>query len=120
MDWRGLEEWLWAVDLFNHGYWWESHEALEALWNAAGRTSPAARFVQALIHLSAACLNRRRGHEAAARRQVTRAVRGLRAARSMGSVVMGVDLDRLARDVTRSFENARGDPIRIELDFEEQ
>src|SRR5919106_558592 len=57
-DWREIEEWLWAIDLFNAGYWWESHEALESLWHAAGRNTPPARFVQSLIHLSAACLNR--------------------------------------------------------------
>src|SRR5688500_4947794 len=97
-DWRGLDEWLWAVDLFNQGYWWESHEALETLWHAAGRTTSPARFVQSLVHLSAACLNRRRGHAGAAKRQAARAVRGFRAARaapvlttvgSSRSVVMG-------------------------------
>src|SRR5688500_4814146 len=125
-DWRGLDEWLWAVDLFNLGYWWESHEALEALWHAAGRTTAPARFVQSLVHLSAACLNRRRVHPEAAKRQAARAVRGLRAARGVaaltagrsGSVVMGIDLDRLIRDVEHSFASDGAQPIRIELDFE--
>ena len=102
-EWRDLPEWLWAVDLFNHGYWWESHEALEGLWLAAGRTTPSARFAQSLVHLSAACLNHRRGHAAAARRQAARAVRGLRAARGLGPVVMGIDLIALARTVVRAF-----------------
>ena len=126
-DWRELEEWLWAVDLFNAEYWWESHEALEALWHAAGRTTAPARFVQALVHLSAACLNRRRGHLAAAQRQAARAVRGLRAAcatrelsgtESPGALVMGIDLERLIFDVERSFASDRADSLRIELDFE--
>ncbi len=26
-----------GVDLFNHGYYWESHEEWESLWHAAGR-----------------------------------------------------------------------------------
>ena len=118
-EWRDLEEWLWAVDLFNHGYWWESHEALEALWHAAGRTTPAARFAQSLVHLSAACLNRRRGHEEAARRQAARAVRGLRAARAMGSVVMGVDVEALAADVMRSFSAPGETPPRLVLELAE-
>ncbi|HET7692913.1 MAG TPA: DUF309 domain-containing protein [Gemmatimonadota bacterium] len=126
-DWRGIDEWLWAVDLFNAEYWWESHEALESLWHAAGRTTAPARFVQSLVHLSAACLNRRRGHPEAARRQAARAVRGLRAARAApvltgpgksGAVVMGIDLDRLIRDVEHSFASDGAQPIRIELDFE--
>jgi hypothetical protein len=126
-EWRRLEEWLWAVDLFNAEYWWESHEALEALWHAASRTTAPARFVQALVHLSAACLNRRRGHLAAAQRQAARAVRGLRAASaarglsatgSPGALVMGIDLKRLIRDVEGSFASDGAESIRIELDFE--
>ncbi|HJR52786.1 MAG TPA: DUF309 domain-containing protein [Gemmatimonadota bacterium] len=118
-DWRQLEEWLWAVDLFNEGYWWESHEALEALWHAAGKTTAPARYVQSLVHLSAACLNRRRGHLAASARQAARAVRGLRAARDEGGILMGIDIERLIRDVERSFESDTGLPIRIDLDLEE-
>ena len=109
-EWRALEEWLWAVDLFNHGYWWECHEALEGLWHAAGRRTPHARFAQSLVHLSAALLNRRRGHAEASRRQAARAMRGLRAARgALGRVVMGVDVERLAADVSATFSGA-GEP----------
>lgn len=115
-DWRELEEWLWAVDLFNAGYWWESHEALEALWHAAGRTTAPARFVQALVHLSAACLNRRRGHPEAAKRQAARAVHGLRGAAAECAILMGIDLERLVEDVERSFSADDARPIRIELD----
>lgn len=114
-EWHDLPEWLWALDLFNHGYWWESHEALEGLWHAAGRTTPSARFVQSLIHLSAACLNHRRGHAAAARRQAARAVRGLRAARAMGSVVMGIQLVPLAKDVVRAFAGRESSPIGLRI-----
>jgi hypothetical protein len=117
-EWRRLEEWLWAVDLFNHGYWWESHEALEALWHAAGRTTPPARFAQSLVHLSAACLNRRRGHDEAARRQAARAVRGLRAARAIGPVVMGLDVETLAAEVVRSFTSNGDAPLLLRLDIE--
>lgn len=124
--WREIDQWLWAVDLFNAGYWWESHEALEALWHAAGRTTAPARFVQALVHLSAACLNRRRGHAEAARRQAARAVQGLHAAdmqgmtskESRGAFVMGIDLERLIGDIERSFASDDAAPIRIELHLE--
>jgi hypothetical protein len=117
-EWWQMEEWLWAVDLFNHGYWWECHEALEGLWHAAGRSTPAARFVQSLVHLSAALLNRHRGHAEAGRRQAARAVRGLRAARAMGPVVMGLDVEALAVDVGRAFSAPGGAPPRLELDSE--
>jgi len=36
-EWPRDEGYLFAVDLYNHGYWWECHEILEALWRAAGQ-----------------------------------------------------------------------------------
>lgn len=119
-EWRGLESWLWAVDLFNHEYWWECHEVLEGLWLAAGRTSPHARFVQSIVHLSAACLNARRGHASASRRQAARAVRGLRSARSRGRVVMGIEVERLAADVVRAFAREGASPADLRITLVER
>jgi len=33
-------QWLYAVDLFNGGWYWEAHEAWEGFWHALGRTTP--------------------------------------------------------------------------------
>ena len=30
-DWRACGDYLYGVDLFNHGYYWEAHEAWEGL-----------------------------------------------------------------------------------------
>ena len=30
-DWHDFEAYLDGIDLFNHRYWWEAHEALEAV-----------------------------------------------------------------------------------------
>jgi hypothetical protein len=54
-------QWLYALDLFNEGFYWESHESWESFWHALGRTSPEAQFVQGLIHLAAACVKIREG-----------------------------------------------------------
>lgn len=43
-----------SIDLFNHGYFWESHVYFEALWNAHGRKGSEADFLKALIKLGAA------------------------------------------------------------------
>jgi hypothetical protein len=43
-----------ALDLHNHGYFWEAHVYFEALWNAHQRTGHVADFLKALIKLSAA------------------------------------------------------------------
>jgi hypothetical protein len=53
--------WLYALDLFNGGWYWEAHESWEGFWNTLGRTTPEARFVQGLIHLAAAAVKIREG-----------------------------------------------------------
>lgn len=71
--WRTCEQYLYAIDLFNHGYWWEAHEALEPFWRAAGRDSEAGRFLQGVIQLAAALLKDSMGLERPARRLATAA-----------------------------------------------
>jgi hypothetical protein len=50
--WRECRQYLRGLDLFNHGYYWEAHEAWEVLWHAAGRSGPVADFIKALIQLA--------------------------------------------------------------------
>ena len=47
---------LQGLDLFNHGYFWEAHEAWEAPWQGLPRDSDDALHLQALIRLAAAAL----------------------------------------------------------------
>ncbi|WP_372717957.1 DUF309 domain-containing protein [Novipirellula sp.] len=50
-----------AIDLLNHGYYWESHEAWETIWKAAGSATTRAAFVKGLIKLAAAGVKARQG-----------------------------------------------------------
>ena len=54
--WRTLDGWCHGVDLCNAHFYWESHEAWEALWHAVPRRSAPHRFLQGLIKVSAALL----------------------------------------------------------------
>ncbi|MEO2237199.1 MAG: DUF309 domain-containing protein, partial [Candidatus Poseidoniia archaeon] len=54
--WRTLDDWCHGVDLCNAHFYWESHEAWEALWHAVPRRSAPHRFLQGLIKVSAALL----------------------------------------------------------------
>ena len=65
--------WLYALDLFNAGFYWEAHEAWESFWNAFGRTTPEALFIQGLIHLAAAAVKIREGKPAGVSRHTKRA-----------------------------------------------
>lgn len=66
-NWRNSEDYLFGIDLYNHGYLWEAHEAWEGLWHPAKRSDPElAAFLQGLIQCSASSLKARmrepRGH----------------------------------------------------------
>ena len=62
MDWRDCEPYLWGIDLFNCGFYWEAHESWEAVWLACGRTGRVAALVQGLIKLAAAGVKLREGN----------------------------------------------------------
>lgn len=90
-------QWLYALDLFNAGFYWEAHEAWEGFWNAFGRTTPEAQFVQGLIHLAAACVKVREGKPMGVSRHTTRArelLGELEAANPGGT--LGLDPDSLS------------------------
>ncbi len=78
-NWRESEAYLYGMDLFNHGYYWEAHEAWEGLWHACGRRGNIAEFLKALIKLAAAGVKAREGNEAGVRRAALRAAELFRA-----------------------------------------
>jgi predicted metal-dependent hydrolase/ribosome biogenesis protein Tsr3 len=59
--WQENRAYLFGVDLFNHGYYWEAHEVWEGLWRAAGRTGQIADCLKGLIKLAAAGVKVRQG-----------------------------------------------------------
>jgi hypothetical protein len=84
---------FWGLDLFNHGYYWEAHEAWEGLWQVADRGSPSRILFKGLILLSAVGVKIREGKHAAAMRHAGRAA---------------VLLRRLMKTPDRAFERALG------------
>jgi predicted metal-dependent hydrolase/ribosome biogenesis protein Tsr3 len=59
--WRESKAYLYGIDLFNRGYYWEAHETWEGLWRAAERKGTVADFLKALIKLAAAGVKIRQG-----------------------------------------------------------
>lgn len=114
--WRSLDCWLYGIDLYNFAYWWEAHEVLERLWHAAGRTSPPARFVQGIIHISAANLNLYRGNLNAGRRQARRGIDRLRG--SAGQIRMGIDVDDFVSQVEDYVTDRASRPALIALELD--
>ncbi len=54
--WRDNEIYLFGIDLYHQGYFWESHEAWEALWHFTDKEDGEGQFLQGLIQNSAAQL----------------------------------------------------------------
>ena len=67
------EEFLWGEDLFNHGYYWEAHEAWEGIWHISDKGSEIRAVLKGLILLSAAGVKIREGKRTAAMRHAGRA-----------------------------------------------
>ncbi len=66
--WRDNRPYLRGIDLFNHGYYWEAHEAWEQTWHACGRRGVNGDLLRGLIHLAGAGFATRRGKPSGRRR----------------------------------------------------
>jgi uncharacterized protein len=75
--WQESRAYLYGVDLFNFGYYWEAHEVWEGLWRACGRTGPTADFFRGLIKLAAAGVKVRQGVPAGVASHAVRAAAAL-------------------------------------------
>ena len=110
--WDSCEPYLYGVDLFNHGYYWEAHEALEAVWVATGRRSETGRFVQGLIQIAAACVKRAVDAPGAARSLASLGVAKLR---EHSGVFLGIDVGCFADEVERGFAEPGAPAPKIRL-----
>ncbi len=100
-----------AVRLFDAGYYWEAHEAWEALWHAAGRRGATADVLRGLIKLAAAGIKVRERREAGVRTHARRAADCFASARRQGgSHQLGLDLDAWIERALAIAENPPSDP----------
>ena len=109
--WASCPLYLRGVDLFNHAYWWESHEAFEALWRGTSE-GPTRELLQALIQLAAAEIKRFSEMPAAARTLSDRALSRLA---GVPDHHLGLDVRALARDVDARVAGARAAPLLLRL-----
>jgi predicted metal-dependent hydrolase len=105
------EDYAFGVDLYNHGYFWEAHEAWEGLWREAD--DPARRaFLQGLILCAAAALKAREDRWDAAASLAERALDRMATA---GGPCMGLDGPAFASRVVAFVARREGGPPPIEL-----
>jgi hypothetical protein len=106
--WADNRHYLRGFDLFNHGFYWEAHEAWEGLWHAAGRTGTTAVFLKGLIKLAAAGVKHLEGKPDGVRSHASRAAelwRGVAESREGPADFLGLRIalllalaDSLSRD----------------------
>ena len=92
--WNRSRTYLFGIDLYNLGYFWESHEAFEALWNAAASASVEKQFFQAIIQIAASNLKFFMGAGGAGRALSERALAKLS---GVPDEFMGIDVAALLR-----------------------
>lgn len=89
-----------SLDLYNHGYFWESHVYFEALWNAHQREGDAADFLKGMIKLGAAGVKISIGQLESARGHFERARELFNKVRlSQGEVFLGFHLGHILEQI---------------------
>lgn len=111
-DWKSCEAYLYGIDLFNHGFWWEAHEVLETVWIAADRRSEAGLFIKGLIQIAVAYLKALQGQETTAR-NIAR--KGLNKMGHYPGRYLGIDTKSFCAAVKASFNGHQVEPVTVEL-----
>ena len=117
VHWRRCGVYLFAIELFNTGRYWEAHEEWEALWVLAGRQGVLADFLKGLIKLAAAGVKCREKRINGVARHAARGVElfGSVRAATGGDRLAGLslaDLIREAKQIQSDAEEGKypGDP----------
>ncbi|GMV99986.1 MAG: hypothetical protein AMXMBFR84_11250 [Candidatus Hydrogenedentota bacterium] len=101
--WRDCIDYLWGIDLYHNGYFWEAHEAWENLWQRTREGSTDRYLLQALIFNSAAQLKAHLGSDRGARIHSKRAMDRIATVKASGILTeeqrLGLDLDALANRI---------------------
>lgn len=105
-NWRQNEAYLYGVDLFNHGYWWEAHEAWEGLWRLAAKESRCRVYLQGLIQTAAALIKRREGNRRGVAKLWAQAREKLVRAGGQAPIYMGLDTLGFADNTERSLASS--------------
>ena len=60
-NYKNNTDYLFAIDLINHGYYWESHVYFEAIWHAHNRRGNVANYCKAMVKISAGAIKYKQG-----------------------------------------------------------
>lgn len=112
-DWRRCEPFLHGLDLFNHGYWWESHELFEGLWGAAGRRTTVGNSLQILILCAVAHLHADAVRSRAAQHVLAKAEAHI----GLPHADLGIDLPGLLARTRAFVEDQKQSPAQLQAQY---
>lgn len=109
-NWQACPEFCYGVDLYNYAYWWEAHEAWEAVWQCYPLDSAMRHVLQGFIQVSAAHLQHHRGIARGSQTLLARARQHLTLANlPRSAIIVGVEIEAWWRDaVTPYFAGVDG------------
>ena len=123
LEWEACENYQRGITLFNHGYYWEAHEAWEDIWRLNKKHATQAQFLQGLIKVAAAGIKIRQGHAKAARSLLTQSAKHFQKVmekhleKLAGGIHMKV-LERWCRDFRDEVSDIKADPsLNVEIIF---
>ncbi len=92
LRWRESRAYLFGVDLYNAGYWWEAHEEWEGLWRGEEVGSALGGYLRGMIQVAAIMLRAERLGRGATREEVAPGVERLakRVERCFGPTLRGL------------------------------
>lgn len=112
---KSNQDYIFAIDLFNYGFFWESHVYWEALWHKAGRKGEVADFLKALIKLAAAGVKYKMDQRELSISHLERAMELLGPLKKEAPY-FGVQLNELMSNIRTSLKEIKNyDQLKIEL-----
>lgn len=110
-QWRDCTAYLYGCDLYNHGFWWESHEIWEDLWHqAADHPQPRLQhaFLQGLIQVAACAIKLEQRKAGGLRSLLSTSEAHLHTviAHVGGNLFMGIPVKHWLADVQRYYRTA--------------
>jgi len=107
-SWRKSNDYLFGIDLYHAGYFWEAHEAWEGPWKRAEPDSIEYNLLQALILNTAAQLKAHQGNARGARTRSRNARWRLARIRAKGfdgpeNRLFGLDIAELIEQINRHY-----------------
>ena len=113
-DWSLNETYLYGIDLFNYGFYWEAHAEWERLWQVAD--AELACGLRALVQLAAALIQVSKGNESGARKLAARSRKEFAGLRLSGRTsFLGLGLVRLEEILVQVEAGKRKGRIRLLL-----